>query len=933
MDFKLLGRRILSVALALVMAIPFIVLTPSVDVEAAQLAPPAFTGFAPGRHRVTVNGLSAQVSTWDATTRTMTVDITGTGSVANGELILYARAGTGPNTANVSGGFTGLGAGWLQTRDSGLMTQIVANPTGTVTLTFDDAGTFTNNNVRLYLGVRTNASAFVPGNTSFAVNGVTIAATHTPNPGVGSADLELVLSGTASETGSLRVWFTEDSSAVTQTDTDITIVNRPATGWGPWGGTPPVSTFELTEGGTTNETVSWTQGFMIPSATVIRVEFTPPPTFIPTPTEPGDFFYVIDFVNESVIFGNNFNVYTQIAELDPRNGRPIVDANGVPNIIDRVGGPLEEVNRLHIHTTFNRRADRITAARGNWQPTWNGIVDISRNVRRGGYLGVRWRNPVTQLDELIHLIRIDEQANHRDLRDYRAQIFLPSRMVGDVVEINNFIQNPSSPTGQNHTLEIRVGGDRGGVFNANRPQVATERLAPGARFYINHDIIPRGTRGTFRIAPQEPTNFLFAAPDTNADYVHIRDLARRPGQTQGWTFDGYNFVPVLLTDALAETGAFGSRLVRFRIPNQPLSPAVSRFAVLPGRNNGPLFVSRTNMHMQVLLGERNGAQVWARMPQNNATVAQIIGLFNVGTGTDTAPEPFTLPVRTVYTAAVGNPGDDNYVPAGSHVVHDFEFRFFRPNRVVSAPGIFTVRADQFDASLQAAVTEGAVIGSNAGTVVTATEATLVAAGYNIRIGTVGGQTNVANGAVVTDWFTNLPTGLVATVNQVQSGGSNIRINITGATTEPLPIQRNLEIIIPGSALEGSNDPLPVTNPQDGSPYALARINIAAYGGVALPVVQSVTAPTPVTLTFLQAEAAAAGFLPGAWGLSDEVALVTDPAGTYTADVVWDISGINFDDTATVAQTFIVPGTITFPATVDAGATPTAITVTLNVDAP
>jgi len=266
--------------------------------------------------------------------------------------------------------------------------------------------------------------------------------------------------------------------------------------------------------------------------------------------------------------------------------------------------------------------------------------------------------------------------------------------------------------------------------------------------------------------------------------------------------------------------------------------------------------------MKVLLGtDADGVQVWGRLPNNNVTVAQVIGLFNVGTGTVAAPAPLPLPVRTVNTAAVGNPGDANYVPAGSHQVHDFEFRFFRPNRVVSAPGIFTVRAELFDGSILAGVTEvsnNAVdgIGSSAGTTVTATDATL-GAGYTITIETTNGRTNVANNTVVTDWFTNLPAGLVATVNQVQLSGARVRIAITGTTTDTTPIARNLDIVIPASAVVDSDDPLPVTNPTyGGSPYARARIAIAAYGGGAVtptltlsdPSVSITTASPTATIT-------------------------------------------------------------------------------------
>jgi hypothetical protein len=866
MDFKLLGKRLLSVALALVMAIPFIVLTPSVTVEASgAIAPPAFTGFAPGRHTVTVNGLQARVTAWNPTdaevggvpARSMTVDFTGTGSVTNGRFIVYARAANGGLATLPLGGGTPE-AGWLETVDNGPMTNISTSTSGTVTLTFPAAG-FANNNVRLYLGAvsnRASAVGFVTAAATggaaqdvFSINGVTINAAHTITGATSS--LGYTLSGTPAQTGTYRVWFAADSVALGGADAmDLAdaLASQPDTmlhpailidlANAPRGLVPQIPGVFSLESGTAVGVAEglWAQNMRNPGAAVVRVEFVPPAPMIPVAPDVDSFFYHINYDNDSISFGTGFTVFTQIAQLDTNN-RPVVGADGSPNIIARdvphmglnVNGVYQGIDRRNIQVIFNRRADRIRADRGNWQIIpLSGTHDLTRNVRRGGYLGVRWTHPTTGVTELLHVIRIAERANHRDLRPYRAEIYLPSRMVGEVVQINEFIQNPSTT----HTLQVRVGGDRGGAFNANRPQVATERLLPGERHYIPHDWIPRGTRGTISIAPVLPTQFLWDAPSTSANFMHIRDLYHT-GSTNGYRFMGDDWQAVPLAGAIADlaNGQFASQLVRFRIPNQPIAPAVGRFALLPGRNGGPAFVSRTNAHMKVLLGtDANDQQVWARLPQNNATVAQITNLFAIGSGTADAPVPFNLPVREVVIAGSGTFGQPDYVPATTREYIDLQFRFFRANRLVSLPGIWSVRADQFDGAILAAVTVGfdGGIGSSDATTVTATDATLRAAGYNITIATTNGRTNVANGAVVTDWFTNLPTGLVATVNQVQNSGATVRINITGTTTDTAA--RNLDIVIPASAVVDSDTPLPVTNPVNGTPIALARINIPAYGG-------------------------------------------------------------------------------------------------------
>ncbi|NOU72264.1 carbohydrate-binding protein, partial [Paenibacillus sp. LMG 31458] len=72
--------------------------------------------------------------------------------------------------------------------------------------------------------------------------------------------------------------------------------------------------------------------------------------------------------------------------------------------------------------------------------------------------------------------------------------------------------------------------------------------------------------------------------------------------------------------------------------------------------------------------------------------------------------------------------------------------------------------------------------------------------------------------------------------------------------------------------------------------------------------KSITAPAPIIATIGSAKTAAALGLPG------KVALVTE-AGSYNADVTWDLNGISYDPTAMKAQTFTATGTVTLPSKV------------------
>ena len=478
-----------------------------------------------------------------------------------------------------------------------------------------------------------------------------------------------------------------------------------------------------------------------------------------------DPFYVINFARETISFGQNF----YFARLDQTTREPIqVNGNAV----------MVPAHRSEITFIFNRRADRIRVDRGTWISTANGEPEIHRHLRRGGYIGVR--RTIRNQHELIAIIEIPARPSNRDIRPARRNIYVPSRFFADAVQPGEFLHNPTY-----NTLEIRIGNDTG----IARTSTTTERLAPGETYSFPHDFIPRGTRGTFRIAPEEKNNFALF----NGEFRCVRELLLR-GVTQ--CDNGY---PLQLGE-----GSFGSNLVRFRIPNQPAAPLVSRMAMTEGRNGAQWFISRTNSHMRVLLGaDDDGNPVWSQLAPNT-TINGLISLF-----TD---EGFELPT----------PVDDNY---------EFEVRFFRNNRIVSAPGFLRVNADNFrgNTAVRASVSPIVVSGTQNDDRTNAQNPLNRNNGISVVVTTSGGRVTMTptartaqNRADVASWFGGtLPEGLTATLTRVQ--GARATITIHGIPTQPA---NNVPMVIeiPYTAIEGGTAVQVYNAIAEGN--AVARFNIA-----------------------------------------------------------------------------------------------------------
>lgn len=453
-----------------------------------------------------------------------------------------------------------------------------------------------------------------------------------------------------------------------------------------------------------------------------------------------DFFYIINFADETISFGHQFN----FARLNQETLEPI-----------RVGGSAVMVPayRHQISFIFNRRYDRIRMDRGNWQITDSGTVDISRHLSRGGYIGVK--RTVRGQHEMIALIELPARANHRDIRGYRREIFVPTIFTNNAVVPQNVLRNPSG-----EHIEIRIGDDR--RFR-NRPPIATERLAPGASHAFNHDRIPRGTRATFRIAATEQNNFAMF----DGEYTCVRFLL-----LIGETYDDFGNALNL------GTGNFASNAVRFRIPNQPTAPPVGRMQIIDGRNGAANFISRTTQHMHVKLGYTPaGEQVWAPLGRN-VTVQYVIALFEA------------FPYGGLHNMRFGM----NY---------ELEIRIFRDGRIISAPGFLrVVSSELYDAARVSATIAPLTV---EGVVNTA----LPANGINMIITTTGGVVNLTptainatNRACVADWFgwwPGLPDGVQATLTRVQ--GARATVTFHGTPTEIFG--QNLHIYIPHTAVGGT----------------------------------------------------------------------------------------------------------------------------------
>ena len=300
-------RRLTSLFVAMAMAVSLFATNSGFLVRTS--AAPAFDGFAEGRHTVTVNGLTATVNAWNPDSRTMTVEFSGSATplAAGSKYIIYARAGTGPNTGDVAPvtSAASTGKGLKQTRDFGPITQFRVVESGSTpaetTLTFPASGgnaeintvapwTFDNTNVRLYIGIV--SALFVPNadatrgtpvttNSILTVNGLTMSATYTRISDI-VCELSYRLTGNVGQSGNYKVWFTQDSSNWGGSNpTNINTipdngVNNAA--FGPWATySQIVNEFSFFSGDRTTATGSWSPSIMRPRPTVVRVEFEPLP--------------------------------------------------------------------------------------------------------------------------------------------------------------------------------------------------------------------------------------------------------------------------------------------------------------------------------------------------------------------------------------------------------------------------------------------------------------------------------------------------------------------------------------------------------------------------------------------------------------------------------------------------------------------------------
>ena len=352
---------------------------------------------------------------------------------------------------------------------------------------------------------------------------------------------------------------------------------------------------------------------------------------IGTPPVDEDFFYIINFRRESISFGNEF----YFAQLDAdRNIRECVNGNAI----------MLPATRSEITVIFNRRADRIRVDRGCWGMTMTGEVCLRRNLRRGGYIGVRRRLP-NNTHELIAIIEIPARPSHREIRVHRRDIFLPSQLDAyGQYQPGQMIRNLTD-----ELIEVQFGLDNNFSIHTNLP-IRTLLLTPNAVFPMRHDSLPRGARGAYRVAPVEQNNFVTVDGGRRC----VRELLLR-GVTE---VDG---VPLELGE-----GNFPSRPVRFRIPNQPNAPATASMVVAPGRGANPRFITRTTAHMRVLLGEYNDNLVWGQLSAN-MTIPALAELFNDGGWTKTRRGDY----------------------------YEFELRIFRNGRTVSAPGFLRIDVSEF----------------------------------------------------------------------------------------------------------------------------------------------------------------------------------------------------------------------------------------------
>jgi len=235
-----------------------------------------------------------------------------------------------------------------------------------------------------------------------------------------------------------------------------------------------------------------------------------------------DFFYVMNFAAETISFGGRFTVRPEqhVMAWTEHNGVYAYRVQKNPDgSIQTEMTEIVDISRAQITYTFNRRADRVVPriryhanpARaeyrtlrdvrwsGTWSATDTGEVDISRQLRRGGFMGVR--KTVDGVHTMLAVIEIPARPDNRALRAERRNIYLPTVWTAaDGVNNREFLQNPITSNVYNRhgvllytptAWEIRLLGDRGFV---HREVLRTEFIKPGEKLFHPHDRLPRNSR-------------------------------------------------------------------------------------------------------------------------------------------------------------------------------------------------------------------------------------------------------------------------------------------------------------------------------------------------------------------------------------------------------------------------------------------------------
>jgi len=509
-----------------------------------------------------------------------------------------------------------------------------------------------------------------------------------------------------------------------------------------------------------------------------------------------NFFYSINYDRETVSFGETFRV--QIGDAF------------VPVRREQISYLVVAPNKVAKFKTANN------AVKGKWLATGTGEVDVSRSLKKGGVLVVRavlpGRNPV-----IVEYIDLPARPN--------AKTLLPKTLRK---EIYNFRTQRFENT-SDQTLEVKIGNDRG-FFSSEI--LATERLAPwgadkdnpapGSTKMRLQDNIPNGTPGTYRIAHEQPLEFLMVKENGDDVLRSVRDLFREaPKDADGKTPTTVTVTndkgeTVVLTNP-ADSGSFSSAVVKFKFPKQGNAPATTKMIQTPGKNGAPSFIGGTNNKMKVALvaqGDNPRTEdQWARMFEEkgkNITVAALLKLFENHPG---------------MLETVEIDGNDKIV---------IEIRTFTEKNGVqtkpdSAPAYLVL-----DASVKAGIPVRATVRN---IVVGGANGTLVGKAIPNRTNVVINSFEsffTADAGVITvekvnDWFTNLPDGLSVSA-VVRNNNTQVTVTISGTPTEESAAL--LAITIPAEALVSSDVDVTVTV-NDG-----AKFNI-------LPAPPDTGAPAPV----------------------------------------------------------------------------------------